>query len=65
MPSIETNDVTNAILITIGMMVVAITIVAIAMYFVYRFFQNNDESDQSPSSENGAPPSSNEKPKTD
>jgi len=41
MPDIE--SVGSALLITFGMVVVSVTVVALAMWFVYKFFKNKDE----------------------
>lgn len=37
------SQIGSALLITLGMMGVAITVVALLMWWLYRFFKNKDE----------------------
>jgi heme/copper-type cytochrome/quinol oxidase subunit 2 len=41
MPDFE--SVGSALLITVGMLAVSVTVVGLAMWFVYKFFKNKDE----------------------
>ena len=46
MESIGLDEVGNALLITLGLLVVSISVVTLAMWGVYRFFKTkNDEND--------------------
>ncbi len=43
MHSIGLDDVGSALLITLVMLVVSLTVVGLAMWWLYRFFKNKDE----------------------